>query len=113
MEHSQVSCALFLFLPFMVVMIMANAITTEPATAREMALSSLICSQTHNYPVEEAKPWSTQILQITTNFAIFPKWFPNGVQKGTKWIPNECLLLPNGIQMRCKWSPNGTQMDTK
>ena len=62
MEHSQVSCALFLFLPFMVVPFMAQRVTTEPCTAREMALSSMIYSQTCNYPDEGTKPGSTQIL---------------------------------------------------
>ena len=113
MDHSQVSAALLLFLPFMVVPFMGQCITTEPATAREMALSSLICSQTCSYPDEGAKPGSTQILQITTSFAIFPKWFPNAYQMECKRRPNAHLLLPNGIQMRRKWSPNGYQMERK
>ena len=113
MEHSQVSAALLSFPSFMVVPFMAQRITTEPATAREMALSSLICYQTCNYPGEGTKPGSTQILQIITNFAFIPKWFPNAHQMGRKRTPNECQLHTFCYQMEYKCAANGSQMVRK
>lgn len=113
MDHSQVSAALLSFIPFMVVPFMGQCVTTEPCTAREMALSSLICSQTCSYPDEGAKPGSTQILQITTSFAIFPKWFPNAYQMECKRRPNEYQMHTFCYQMEYKCAANGLQMDTK